>query len=843
MPKADILIVEDDRIVAEDTKITLKKLGFGVSGIVPSGEEVLKKVETEPPDLVLMDIELEGKMDGIEAAARIRDRFNIPVVYVTGYADEDVLERAKVTEPFGYIVKPFEDRELNSAIEIALYKHKMETKLKESEKKYRSLYNNVPIGLFRSTPQGKLVSVNQELVQMLGYKTASELMKIPTMEIYADPERRKDLFAHLHEKGTVKNFEMIAKHRNGKNIWVSTSIQAQFDHNGNIIFLDGIGKNITQRKESEAAIQKASREWTLAMDAFDDVIYLLDNDLCLVQANSAFYKLWGVTPDQAIGRHIVEIIHPQGEDKPCPVCLAQEEKRDFVMIMEADVPNNPAKKSIEITVKIVRNEDGTPSGILMNLHDLTTSRAGDEILRQYEHIISATNDHMSFLDRDYTYLAVNDAYLITHKKERSQIIGHTVADTLGDDVFEQLVKEKLDRCLAGEKINYEEWFDFPGLGRRYMDVNYYPYAGSDGIIFGVVVSSHDITEHKLIEKALNEEMQLRNTLIEALPYPTMLIKKNRTIIFANKVARDIGARVGGICWQDFGHSDYIPEKDKEYINQHKTTKGLCSHCTFCLADKALADLKPFIAPEVEAFGRLFETYWIPVSDNLYLHYALDITEKKQTEVQLFSSLDEKVVLLREIHHRVKNNMQVIISLLSLHGRRINDANLSKVFEDCRDRINAMSLIHESLYQSDNLAKIDFKVYLKKLCRNLGQAYGASGKGISLAVGECNVALDMDQGIAIGMVIAELISNAFKHAFPTGKGGNVSINLSELDAENVKLIIKDDGKGMPPKIDIMNSPSLGLRLAVSAVTLELGGSIEIDRDKGTQFTICFKYKRK
>lgn len=96
MLKANILIVEDDRIVAEDIRITLKKLGFGVSGIVPSGEDALKRVEAEPPDLVLMDIELEGEMDGIEAAARIRDLFNIPVVYVTGYADEDVLERAKI---------------------------------------------------------------------------------------------------------------------------------------------------------------------------------------------------------------------------------------------------------------------------------------------------------------------------------------------------------------------------------------------------------------------------------------------------------------------------------------------------------------------------------------------------------------------------------------------------------------------------------------------------------------------------------------------------------------------------------------------------------------------------
>ncbi|MEA1969317.1 MAG: histidine kinase dimerization/phosphoacceptor domain -containing protein [Thermodesulfobacteriota bacterium] len=241
-----------------------------------------------------------------------------------------------------------------------------------------------------------------------------------------------------------------------------------------------------------------------------------------------------------------------------------------------------------------------------------------------------------------------------------------------------------------------------------------------------------------------------------------------------------------------------------------------------------------------------DSMWTPTEQTFLSMTADDIAQAIQridTQNEIQNALDEKVVLLREIHHRVKNNMQVIVSLLRMQSRRIKDENIEKVFEECRDRINAMSLVHESLYQSDNLSRIDFKTYLKRLCRNMSQAYGASGKGISLVVQECGVTLDMDQGIAIGMVIAELVSNAFKHAFPLGKGGNVSINLSELDKNNVQMIIKDDGKGIPPEIDIMNSPSLGLQLAAGAVTKELGGTIEVERDGGTQFTICFKHKRK
>ena len=158
-----------------------------------------------------------------------------------------------------------------------------------------------------------------------------------------------------------------------------------------------------------------------------------------------------------------------------------------------------------------------------------------------------------------------------------------------------------------------------------------------------------------------------------------------------------------------------------------------------------------------------------------------------------------------------------------------------------ETINAMSLIHEALYQSEDLAHIDFGAYLAKLCRNLGQTHGTSHKRIAVTVEPDGVSLGMDQGIAVGMVICELVSNAFKHAFPERQEGSVSIRLSGLDEEEMELIVQDDGIGLPPEIDILNSPSIGLQLAVAAVTRELGGSIEVERDGGTRFVIRLQRK--
>ena len=141
MAKSKIMIVEDEWITADDIRMSLQSLGYTVSSVVSSGEEAIKKAEGDRPDLVLMDIVLKGEMDGIEAASQIRSCYNIPIIYLTSYADEKILERARITEPFGYIVKPFVNEDLKIAIEIALYKHRVE---KERKKLIEELQGALP---------------------------------------------------------------------------------------------------------------------------------------------------------------------------------------------------------------------------------------------------------------------------------------------------------------------------------------------------------------------------------------------------------------------------------------------------------------------------------------------------------------------------------------------------------------------------------------------------------------------------------------------------------------------------------------------------------------------------
>jgi len=169
MSNARIMIVEDEAIVALDLQHKLKTLGYAVSGVASSGEEAVRKVPQTRPDLVLMDIKLKGDMDGIDAAQRVRDEFNIPVVYLTAYSDENTLQRAKVTEPAGYLLKPFKDRELHATIEMALYKHKIEMELKKSAQRFATIVLSIGDAVIATDLQGRVTFMNPVAETLTGW--------------------------------------------------------------------------------------------------------------------------------------------------------------------------------------------------------------------------------------------------------------------------------------------------------------------------------------------------------------------------------------------------------------------------------------------------------------------------------------------------------------------------------------------------------------------------------------------------------------------------------------------------------------------------------------------------
>lgn len=216
---------------------------------------------------------------------------------------------------------------------------------------------------------------------------------------------------------------------------------------------------------------------------------------------------------------------------------------------------------------------------------------------------------------------------------------------------------------------------------------------------------------------------------------------------------------------------------------------------------------------------------------------VDVTERKRIEQELKESLEEKEILLREVHHRVKNNLSIISSLLNLQSSMIKTPEQAlKAFQNSRDRIQAMSLVHEELYRSRDYSRVDMKEYVGRLLSHLGMVYGQD-QGIDLSCRIEDVKLDVSTSIPCGLILNELITNAYKYAFPEGRTGSILIHLRLTPDGFAELTVSDDGIGIPPGIDLENSDSLGLTL-VRLLVDQLKGSLSVTRAEGTTFNIRF-----
>lgn len=217
----------------------------------------------------------------------------------------------------------------------------------------------------------------------------------------------------------------------------------------------------------------------------------------------------------------------------------------------------------------------------------------------------------------------------------------------------------------------------------------------------------------------------------------------------------------------------------------------------------------------------------------------EVNERKAAEAQVLASLQEKEVLLKEIHHRVKNNLQIISSLLNLQTQGITDTGTLQALRDSQTRVRSMALIHEKLYLSDSLANIEFGEYVKSLANDLFRTYRGHAGGIQLKVQVDKVFLGLDQSVSCGLILNELMTNALKYAFPNGKSGTIWVELSARHGRMVSLRVADDGIGIPPDFDAYNAKSLGLQL-INNLAKQLDATIELATSDGTSFRITFGY---
>jgi len=1089
--KAKILIVEDEALIGLDLKIRLTNLGYTVVDHVFSAEKALERIEPDPPDLILMDIITQGKMDGIEAAAIIRERWGIPVIFTTAYADRERIKSAKLAYPFGYLLKPYQDRDIEVTIEMALYVAKVNGERRKAEKALRKSETDL------ATAQ-RIAHIGSWVWDVTANNA---LWSNETFRIFGIPneqleEHRRNFLDLIHPGDRSKVDQALSDALSGSKEYdieyriilpdqtqkiIHALAEVSRNDRGDPVLMQGTVHDITERKRAERALRKTEEQYRLLVDQAVDGIFILDAQGNFTFVNGAICEMLGYSQEELLSRSIFDTYRETERE--------MGQKR-FAMIpsgesifFERDMVHRDGS-TFPISASAVKLADNRVQAIV---RDITERKLTEEKLVQQnnflETLLETVPDPIFYKDQEGKYLGCNRAFEIFFGISRQEIIGQSVYvigpkeiadeylkkdgelfDHPGEQHYEwkmkrstgeirnivfhkatimdekqrpngivgaisditerKRIEEKLrssekryrliadnsndwiymikpDRtfeyvspsCEKSTGYTYREFINQPGLmldivhpedkdlfiahienvGQEFqphnMEFRIYtkssklcwirhscqPICDEEDQYHGRIGTNHDITERKLAEESLRESEEKYKWLVEKAPVgfyqinlstgkieqvndvmisytgysfkefinltPFDLLTSESAGVFLErqkKIANEepvsssvdyqIRIKNGDLKWAEF--SNYFFQKDGEsfsnvicrditerkraeealkeseeryrtifeqsndgialvkgdrhlYVNKKMVEMFGYDHPEEIIGQTVSLMAHPDDAERVREYNRRRqageavpdryefkgrkkngEEIYVEVSAAKTIHqgnpvslaFLRDITERKQAERLTQTSLHEKEILLKEIHHRVKNNLAVIGSILSLQSANAPDKTYQDIFQECVNRVKAMSKIHTQLYQTKDLTHIDFKSYLQELLSELYQSYRVRLNNVALNLQIKDFTPDINTAIPLGLIVNELLSNSLKYAFPEGRQGEIKVSLIKDNSQTV-LTVADNGIGLPEDFDLTQPQSLGLQL-VTALVRQLHGTMEMKRELGTIITIRF-----
>ena len=435
---------------------------------------------------------------------------------------------------------------------------------------------------------------------------------------------------------------------------------------------------------------------------------------------------------------------------------------------------------------------------------------------------------IAYIDAQKRLLFANRSYEECFGRSKEELIGMHIKDVLGEESYQGAVGH-IESVLTGRHVSFENTIK-DGAGQKHiMSVTLVPHSDATGMVNAYFSLSHDITERKQAEETLRLSEDKFSKAFRTSPDA---ININR---LSDGTFVDIND--GFTSLTGFTHSDVQAKSVLDidlWVNpadRERLVRELQVHAE--VKDRETE----FRTKDGSVRVGLMSARTIEVNgEKCILSITRDITERRRAEQQIEASLKEKEVLLKEIHHRVKNNMQVISSLLNLQAGQTRDSHVRDMLKESQNRVKSMALIHERLYQSKDLAQIDFGDYVRSLTAHVFRSYNV--EGIQLNVRVENIYLSVDTAIPCGLIINELVSNSLKHAFPRGRKGEIRVELKpNVKAQGYELTVSDSGVGFPEGLDFRTTESLGLQL-VNTLTSQLEGTLALKKNGGTRFVVTF-----
>jgi PAS domain S-box-containing protein len=741
---------------------------------------------------------------------------------------------------------------------------KFELDLIESRESYKTLVEQNPDGIIISGFDQKIIYANQAALAISGIKTTEELIGHTLLEFLSpdqqmrSAERIKTILA-----GSDVTFEIIRIQHEDGTVVEAESRPVVYSYHGQdciLVFLRNISAErqlekeqmraqlaeeankklkteVEERRRTESELFAAQKNLRLLVDSSLDMICASDKDGFVTEFNLAAQKTFGYSKEEVIGKH-VSFLYMEPEQR-MNVMGELVSGGGYYQGEVTNMKKNGQAFTALLSASILKDEKGNVVGSMGVSRDITNAKRAEKELQLNE------EKYRAIYNQAYIGIALvateNDSYIEVNQR-LCEMLGYSAEELRSKTVGQLRLSGDLSRLPAGK--------EFIARGfERIIDEHRYQHKNGSAVIVNVTISLvkndeqqplyfvyvyEDLTPKRKAEEQIRIQAAKLNAVFESSSHMIWTVDKGLRLTSFNRNQSDwimrnfgqkayIGLPMGsGKMVSTEEHNNFWNQKMEQTFNGH----SLSFETSFTDLSGQTSWREIFLNPIFDENDNVVEVSCI----------ANDVTDKKMVDEQIRLSLKEKEVLLKEVHHRVKNNLQVISSILNLQSSYVKDKKVLEILLESQNRIKSMAFVHESLYQTKDFSNISFREYVENISRNLVHSYAATDSPPILNLELQDIQLNLDTAIPCGLIINELITNSLKYAFPAGKRGKIDIIIKQKGSL-ITIVIGDNGKGLPDDIDFRNTESLGLQLVVSLIE-QINGKIKLDTKKGTKFTIEF-----
>lgn len=720
---------------------------------------------------------------------------------------------------------------------------KIEEESKQNELQLSSLFENAPIGMSLNAMDGSFIKVNNSLCRTLGY-TKDEMMKMTFREFTHPEDLPRDLELLIDAQQSGRSSYNITKryvHKDGSIVYASLHVSVISDIHNKPHHMIAQVVDITEKKLAEEKLKETEFRLSTVINNLPNII-LYENHKGKPKIAENVVNILGYTSEELSGNKelFLSLIHPEDNAK------IERGKIVWDTVVEKGyhkkeyrVRNKTGKYLwFEDLMYLVKGEG--KNYIVGFMIDVTERKEHEEKLHQSQARLSAVLNNLSNIA---IYEYGDDVNFISENIQ--DILGYPAEDFMND-------KEFFSSLIVPEEIKkYDEsvinWLRTGSKGVlssiirvkdksgsiKWLEDHMYEVKPATGKPYfsGIMI---DISKQKETEARFHETESKLAAVLTNLPKVVIYQSMSDRDFISENIEDMIGYRPEEVLKDKYFFGTIMPDEDRLAVKQSlvewKNNK-----------EKGVLVMEFRLKKKTGGYIWLEDhMYRITNEDgSSYLSGILiDITDRKRAEQKIGQSLKEKELLLKEIHHRVKNNLQVVSSLLKLQSGYVNDSHTQDVLLDSHNRVRSMALVHQKLYQSKDFSQIDFKEYIRQLAEQLFNVFKQKSSNVIITVTSDNALMSIDLAIPCGLIINELVSNSLKYAFNDKNDAAIDINIGYGEEQGLfTLSIRDNGKGFPAEIDFRNTATLGLQL-VNTLVGQIDGNIEMEQDNGTIFRISF-----